>query len=161
MLRALILLSIGITISGGAAFAPVFAAEPQSVLPTDANEQAVPGGTIRSLPCQIIELPDQKITVCTENKGVHPLLFGPACGVIQLGVCWGSATTAPAMGLALPFVKLAKDRGAFRDLGNCEEIARNSGEFAGVLASVGLGNAGAVVGVLAKLCGECVCRAAY
>jgi hypothetical protein len=157
MIRAFII-PMAVTVSAAAVFAPAWSAEPQ--LPAAAQEQSLAGGTIRSLPCQVIDLPDQKITVCIERKGVQAS-FNAACGVITAGVCWTNPAIATAMGLALPFVKLAKDRGAFRDQGHCEEVARDAGSLTSLLASFGMGNAGAVVGVIAGKCGECVCSAAY
>ncbi len=56
--------------------------------------------------------------------------------------------------LAVPILKAVKDRGGFRDLGHCEEIARSSGEFAGLVG-------GSIAQVLTGRCGECACGAAY
>jgi hypothetical protein len=138
----------------------------QIVFPAAAQEQGNSvrtiesiGATIRSLPCQVIDLPDQKITVCIQSNGVQG--SRAACGFTQAGLCWSNAVTAPPMAVALPFVKLAKDRGMFRDQGDCEEVARDAGRLTSLLASLGLGNAGSVVGLIAGACGECVCRAAY
>jgi hypothetical protein len=115
----------------------------------------VAGANIRPLECQAIELPDQKMTVCIERKGERRLRDA-ACSIVVAGLCWSNAVSAPLMGIALPIVKLAKGRGAFRDQGECEEIARDAGRLGGLL-----GSEGSIAGALAGKCGECVCRAAY
>ena len=105
--------------------------------------------------CQVIEKHDMKMTVCVETDEKRALRKA-ACSLVQAGICWGNAVSAPLMVIALPLVKLAKDRGAFRDQGECEEIARDAGRLAAVL-----GPEANIAGVLAGLCGECVCRAVY
>ncbi|MCK1302942.1 hypothetical protein IVB33_29065 [Bradyrhizobium sp. 24] len=118
-----------------------------------AQQTQIGGTSVRTLPCQAIELDDQKITVCIEPKR-EMLLGGPACGFVAAGVCWSNTVSAPVMAAALPLVKAAKDRGAFRDQGECEEIARDAGRLGGIVG-------GSIAGALAGQCGECVCRAAY
>jgi hypothetical protein len=125
----------------------------QTMRPVAAEEQRVGGATIRPLECQAIELPDQKMTICTEPKRGFR---AAACSIVVAGLCWSNGVSAPLMGIALPIVKAAKDRGAFRDQGECEEIARDAGRLGGLL-----GTEGSIAGTLAGICGECVCRAVY
>lgn len=117
-----------------------------------AEEQGIPNTKITPVPCQIIVTPETKMTVCIEGKETR----GAACNAIEAGLCWSNGVTAPPMGLALPLVKAAKDAGKFRDLGECEEVARDAGRLAGIL-----GPEASIAGVIAGKCGECVCRAAY
>ncbi|NKM65297.1 hypothetical protein GFL58_30745 [Rhizobium leguminosarum bv. viciae] len=120
-----------------------------------AQEPLIRDGSVRTLPCKVIEFPTQRITVCAEDKGIRTSR-DPACGFVEAGLCWGNTVTAPLMVVALPIVKAAKDKGMFRDLGECEEVARDVGRLGGIL-----GAESAIAGVIAGACGECVCRAAY
>lgn len=78
----------------------------------------------------------------------------PACNDFWLAACGANAVAVGAATPALPLVKLAKDHGAFRDLGECEEVARDAGRLGNIIGPAGSS-------ILAGKCGECVCRLAY
>jgi hypothetical protein len=79
-------------------------------------------------------------------------LAAEACTAANHLLCYGNAITAAAIVQAIPIIAAAKGR--FRDLGECEEVARDAGRLAGVIG-------GGLAQALAGHCGECACDAAY
>lgn len=112
--------------------------------------------------CQRVEIQSMRITTCvgrrtppvTTLRAAASTAASPRCGDIEMGLC--SLDAVPArMFAAVPLFRAAKERGVFRDLGHCEEIAgRDTVQLAGI---VGRHLANLVVGT----CGECACRLAF
>ena len=120
-------------------------------------QQSRPGAN-----CQRVEIQSMRITTCIEPRtppvttlrAAASTAASPRCGDPFLALCSLDAVP-PTMFAAVPLIRAAKERGVFRDLDHCEEIAgRDTVQLAGI---VGRQLANLIVGT----CGECACRLAF